>query len=610
MVRFLVHRYAAGERAVLRDRVKPIDPQVYPDVGLYHPRLKNRMAERLQSLPNVEGAKGTVGVLVMRSYVLSGDTGHYDGVIAALEARGLKVVPAYASGLDSRPAIDAYFKRDGRPTIDALVSLTGFSLVGGPAYNDSRAAEEALAALDVPFIAAQAVEFQSLDEWRVSGCGLTPVESTIMVAIPEIDGATGSMLFGGRTGFAGEGGHRAMSAEADRAEMLARRVEKLIALRRRAKAERKIAITIFNFPPNAGSVGTAAYLAVFASLYNTLRALKADGYRVDLPIGVDALRESILFGNAAQYGAQANVHTRIKADDHVRREPHLAEIEAQWGPAPGRQQSDGSSIFVLGRQFGNVFVGIQPAFGYEGDPMRLLFEKGFAPTHAFSAYYRWLRQDFAADAVLHFGTHGALEFMPGKQVGLSGACWPDRLIQDLPNIYLYAANNPSEGTIAKRRSSAVLVSYLTPPVAHAGLYRGLVDLKASIDRWRQAAPDAVAERADLAETIGAQGVRTRPLRAARGWCGGRRRGAAPRRQRARNHAHSSRPPRRRRSRERCRTRRSALGGRGDGDRQPARPGRPRSADRRRRRRPLQGADDGRRDRCGEGHRYARHAQGP
>ena len=95
-----------------------------------------------------------------------------------------------------------------------------------------------------------------------------------------------------------------------------------------------------------------------------------------------------------------------------------AEIEAQWGPAPGKQQSDGSSIFVLGERFGNVFVGIQPAFGYEGDPMRLLFEKGFAPTHAFSAFYRWLREDFGASAVLHFGTHGALEFMPGKQAGL------------------------------------------------------------------------------------------------------------------------------------------------------------------------------------------------
>lgn len=152
----------------------------------------------------------------------------------------------------------------------------------------------------------------------------------------------------------------------------------------------------------------------------------------------------MLVGNAEQYGAEANVHATISVDDHVTREPYLEEIEAQWGPAPGKHWTDGRQLFVLGKSFGNVFIGVQPAMGYEGDPMRLLFEEELAPTHVFSAYYRWLREDYAADAVLHFGTHGALEFMPGKQVGLSSQCWPDRLIADLPNFYLYAANNPSE----------------------------------------------------------------------------------------------------------------------------------------------------------------------
>jgi magnesium chelatase subunit H len=168
--------------------------------------------------------------------------------------------------------------------------------------------------------------------------------------------------------------------------------------------------------------------------------------------------------------------------------------------------SNGSSIFVLGAQFGKVFVGLQPGFGYEGDPMRLLFERGFAPTHAFSAFYRYLREDFGAHAVLHFGTHGALEFMPGKQVGLTANCWPERLIGDLPNFYLYAANNPSEGALAKRRSAATLISYLTPPIAHAGLYKGLIDLKASIQRWRASPPDAgerVALEALIHEQAGA-----------------------------------------------------------------------------------------------------------
>ncbi len=134
----------------------------------------------------------------MRSYVLAGNTAHYDGVIAALEARGLTVVPAFASGLDNRPAVETFFLRDGRPAIDALVSLTGFSLVGGPAYNDAAAASAMLARLDVPYLAAQAVEFQTLEQWEASARGLSPVEATMMVAIPELDGATAPMVFGGR----------------------------------------------------------------------------------------------------------------------------------------------------------------------------------------------------------------------------------------------------------------------------------------------------------------------------------------------------------------------------------------------------------------------------
>ena len=525
MVRFLVDRYADGARRGLRGVAKTQDPVEYAEVGVYHPRMKHkaasgRLAATLDALPSVAttGKRGTVGLLLMRSYLLAGNADHYDGVITAMEARGLRVVPAFATGLDSRPAIDAFFFKDGRPTIDALVSLTGFSLVGGPAYNDAKSAEDILARLDVPYLAVTPVEFQTLDEWGGSPRGLTPVESTMMVAIPELDGATGSMVFGGRgsaariacTGCAHactfdnvEGSHD-MHSCIERADMLAARVGRLVDLRRGERAKRKVAAVVFNFPPNAGNTGTAAFLSVFESLFNTMAAMQREGYTVDMPASVDVLRESLIEGNAKRYGAQANVHARITVDDHVRREKHLKEIEAQWGPAPGRQQSDGGSIFVLGERFGNVFVGIQPAFGYEGDPMRLLFEKGFAPTHAFSAFYRWLREDFAADAVLHFGTHGALEFMPGKQSGMAAGCWPDRLIGDLPNLYLYASNNPSEGTIAKRRAAATLISYMTPPVAQAGVYKGLADLKALLERYRGLDDGSMHEARELSLLIQGQ----------------------------------------------------------------------------------------------------------
>ncbi len=505
LVRFLADRYATGPRRVWQGKLKAAMPAEYPEVGVYHPRMKNRIADSVQKLPApARGSNGTVGLIVMRSYVLAGNAGHYDGVIAALETRGLRVIPAFSSGLDARPAVEQFFMKDGRACVDAVVSLTGFSLVGGPAYNDAHAAEELLAQLDVPYIAAHPVEFQTLEQWEASERGLIPVESTIMVAIPELDGSTGPLVFGGRSARAPLGQGRDMQAHSERAHTLAGRVAKLVMLRRAERAQRKVAIVLFNFPPNAGSTGTAAYLSVFASAQRLLKELAAADYQVDVPTTPDALRERLLGGNSSRYGSEANVHARVDADDYVRREPHLAAIEAQWGPAPGRHLSDGSSIFVLGERFGNVFIGIQPGFGYEGDPMRLLFEKGFAPTHAFSAFYRWLREDFGAHAVLHFGTHGALEFMPGKQTGMSASCWPERLISDLPNFYLYAANNPSEGTIAKRRAAATLISYLTPPVTQAGLYRGLLDLKASLERWRGLAPDAQCERRDMTALILAQ----------------------------------------------------------------------------------------------------------
>ena len=179
MIRMLIDRYAGGARQSLRGAVKVAAPIAYPDTGVYHPRMKGRISATAGNLPksaSPAGERGTVGVLGLRSYMLAGNAAHYDGVIEALEARGLRVVPAFAAGLDSRPAIEEFFLKDGRPVIDALVSLTGFSLVGGPAYNDAHAAEEVLAKLDVPYIAAHPAELQTLEQWGASERGLMPVE--------------------------------------------------------------------------------------------------------------------------------------------------------------------------------------------------------------------------------------------------------------------------------------------------------------------------------------------------------------------------------------------------------------------------------------------------
>ncbi len=506
MMRFLIARYASRTEWRGIKAAAPID---YPEVGLYHPDLPSRMTTNAADLPRPENAVGTVGLLMMRSYLLASDTAHYDAVIRALEAKGLAVLPAFAGGLDGRPAIEAYHA--GK--IDALLSLTGFSLVGGPAYNDSPAAVTVLKALNVPYMVAHPLEFQTLGQWAASGTGLGPVETTMLIALPEIDGATCPTVFAGRHGMEKctgcahacqvEESSREMAPCHERITSLAEKVARMVRLRRTQNADKKVGIVLFGFPPNAGAVGTAAYLDVFESLFNTLHQMAREGYSLTPPATSDDLRAAVLKGNAATYGQEANVAAHIPAEEMVRNCPPLAAIESVWGPAPGRVQSDGRGVFILGAQFGNVFVGVQPTFGYEGDPMRLLFERGFAPTHAFAQFYLWLRNTYRADVILHFGMHGALEFMPGKQAGLGARDWPDRLIGEMPNIYLYAANNPSEASLAKRRSGAVTITHLTPPVAQAGLYKGLQELKDSLTRWRRMPADDPA-RADLETLIAEQ----------------------------------------------------------------------------------------------------------
>ena len=512
MIRFVVSRYARDPQW---NRVQAAAPIQYPDVGLYHPDLPARITTDAAALPQPENPVGTVGVLMLRSYVLSADTAHYDAVIRQFQARGLRVLPAFAGGLDGRPAIERFFRdASGAVKIDAMVSLTGFSLVGGPAYNDSAAAVQVLRDLDVPYIAAHALEFQTLGQWGDSAGGLGPVETTMLVALPEIDGATNPTVFGGRhgpegcngchAGCKGKPGSKAMAPCAERITSLAEKTLRLARLRRKRNADKNVGIVLFGFPPNAGAVGTAAYLSVFESLFNTLHRMKAEGYDLEPPASVQDLRDAILKGNAATYGQEANVAAHVDADTIVRDTPPLKAIEAVWGPAPGKIQSDGKGVFILGRQFGKVFVGVQPTFGYEGDPMRLLFERGFAPTHAFTQFYLWMRNTLRADVVLHFGMHGALEFMPGKQSGMGARDWPDRLIGEMPNVYLYASNNPSEASLAKRRSGAVTITHLTPPLATSGLYKGLAELKDSLGRWRGLEDHLGEEAADLRVLIEAQ----------------------------------------------------------------------------------------------------------
>jgi magnesium chelatase subunit H len=256
---------------------------------------------------------------------------------------------------------------------------------------------------------------------------------------------------------------------------------------RESRNEKKLAITVFSFPPDKGNVGTAAYLDVFGSIHRVMQEMKAKGYDVqDMPSTPRELLEAVINDADAMQGSpELSIAHRMSVEEYERLTPYSERLEENWGKPPGNLNSDGQNLLVFGRHFGNVFVGVQPTFGYEGDPMRLLYSRSASPHHGFAAYYTYLQKIWKADAVLHFGTHGSLEFMPGKQMGMSETCYPDSLIGALPNLYYYAANNPSEATIAKRRGYASTISYLTPPAENAGLYKGLKELGELVGSYQQ-----------------------------------------------------------------------------------------------------------------------------
>ncbi|MBO9999439.1 MAG: magnesium chelatase subunit H [Cyanobacteria bacterium SID2] len=467
------------------------EPVVYPDMGIWHP-LAPQMFEDVKEYFNWYNSRSdvgddhkdplvpTVGLVLQRTHLVTGDDAHYVAMVQELEALGARVVPVFSGGLDFSQPVDKYFWEQGtsdnpnnKTIVDVVVSLTGFALVGGPARQDHPKAIDSLKRLNRPYMVALPLVFQTTEEWEDSDLGLHPIQVALQIAIPELDGAIEPIILSGRDGNTGKA-----HAMQDRIEAIAKRAMKWATLRRKPKLHKKVAVTIFSFPPDKGNVGTAAYLDVFGSIYEVMVALKRNGYDVqDLPDSPQALMEAVIHDATAQYASpELNVAYRMSVNEYEKLTPYSERLEENWGSPPGHLNSDGQNLLVYGKQFGNVFIGVQPTFGYEGDPMRLLFSRSASPHHGFAAYYTYLEHLWKADAVLHFGTHGSLEFMPGKQMGMSGSCYPDSLIGNIPNLYYYAANNPSEATIAKRRSYAETISYLTPPAENAGLYKGLKEL--------------------------------------------------------------------------------------------------------------------------------------
>jgi magnesium chelatase subunit H len=488
----LADRYVLKEDDTLNStasagEIKYQDPVTFPDMGIWHP-MAPQMFEDIKEYLNWYNSRRDIsddhkdplapciGLVLQRTHIVTGDAAHYVAVLQEFESMGARVIPMFASGLDFSKPLEAYFFDPIDKTnaiVDAVVSLTGFALVGGPARQDHPKAIDVLKRLNRPYMVALPLVFQTTEEWEDSDLGLHPIQVALQVAIPELDGAIEPIILSGRDGSTG----RAIALQ-DRIEAIAGRAMKWANLRRKPKITKKVAITVFSFPPDKGNVGTAAYLDVFGSIYEVLKSMRDNGYDVqDLPESPQALLEAVIHDVQAQYNSpELNVAYRMPVDEYEKLTPYSEKLHESWGPPPGNLNSDGQNLVIYGKHFGNIFIGVQPTFGYEGDPMRLLFSRSASPHHGFAAYYTYLEKVWEADAVLHFGTHGSLEFMPGKQMGMSNDCFPDSLIGNIPNLYYYAANNPSEATIAKRRSYAETISYLTPPAENAGLYKGLQEL--------------------------------------------------------------------------------------------------------------------------------------
>merc|ERR1719181_63891 len=458
----------------------PLGPEVYQTAEEYFQWYETKHAPAAGLAEDAP----VVGVVLQKSHINTGDAGHYVSLISELEARGAKVVCIYSGGLDFSGPVKEYFFRQGGVAVDSVINLTGFALVGGPASQDHPKAVDTLKSLGVPYLCAVPLVFQSFQEWEASELGLHPVQVALQVSLPELDGAIEPIIYAGREGATG----KSVPLD-DRISTLAQRALKWGSLKRKENKDKKLAITIFSFPPDKGNVGTAAYLDVFGSILAVAKELKGRGYDlgdVD-PAQMEAedLMDMVLNDKEAKFDSPTlNVVHRMTMEEYERLCPYQDDLHENGGPPPGHLNSDGQNLLVFGAKFGNVFIGVQPSFGYEGDPMRLLFSKSASPHHGFAAYYTYLESVFDADAVLHFGTHGSLEFMPGKQVGMSGECYPDRLAGTIPNLYYYAANNPSEATIAKRRSYAATISYLTPPAENAGLYKGLKELSELVSSYQ------------------------------------------------------------------------------------------------------------------------------
>ncbi|MGH3850493.1 MAG: cobaltochelatase subunit CobN, partial [Pseudonocardiaceae bacterium] len=374
----------------------------------------------------------------------------------------------------------------------ATVLATGVTIDDGDGWDPGP-----LATLDVPVVQGVAAT-NSLADWQADAGGLRPLDVAMSVAIPEFDGRVISVPFSFKE-VVDDGDElgtpvTAYRALPDRVERLAGVTVRLAALRHRANADKRVAVVLSAYPTKRSRLGNAVGLDTPASVIDLLHVLAGVGYQVDrIPSDGDALMAELADALCYEVGSLTPAQLEAAAgrwagQDYAEWFATLpvnlaSRVMEAWGPAPGHVYTDQGDLIFVGLDLGNVMVAIQPPRGFGDNPVAIYHSPDLAPTHHYLAFYRWLDLEWGADAVIHAGKHGTLEWLPGKGVGLSADCAPDAALGDLPFIYPFVVNDPGEGTQAKRRAHATLVDHLVPPMARAESYGDITRLEQLLDEY-------------------------------------------------------------------------------------------------------------------------------
>jgi cobaltochelatase CobN len=472
----------------------PPQPQLVPRLGLY-PWSKQVKEGRNKKKHTSTILK--VGLLFYRSHYLAGNVLPIDALCQALAERNLEPVPLFISSV-REPEIQAELLTylETQP-IEILLNTTSFSLA--KINNESQL--QLWQKLDVPVLQV-ILSGSTKERWESSWQGLTPRDVAMNVALPEVDGKIITLAVSFKSVQTWneklETDVVVYEPKSDRLNFVADLAANWVKLRQTPPAERKIALILANYPNKDGRIANGVGLDTPASCIEILKALQQAGYFVQqIPATGEELIKRLTAGvtNDPESQEIRPVYQSLSKKEYQQYFQTLPqkvqqEIVDRWGNVKVKSRRGDWPIALTfsipGIQLGNIFVGIQPSRGYDRDPSLNYHAPDLEPTHEYLAYYYWLREKFQVNAIVHVGKHGNLEWLPGKSLALSNSCYPEIALQTIPNIYPFIVNDPGEGSQAKRRSHAVIIDHLTPPLTRAELYGGLTKLETLIDEYYEA----------------------------------------------------------------------------------------------------------------------------